>query len=82
MTKKELEDKLEELGSQMQYIEDDLKFADNIIDSAKKRIQENIDLIESNIKQEKNKEKKKLLGGLLNEFQYIYNILGAEDLPF
>lgn len=75
MTKKELEEELEVIKVDYQYLQ-------NIIDESSKRIQENIDLIEEHLKKEKNKEKKKLLGGLLNEFQYIKNILTMNDLSF
>lgn len=75
MTKKELEE-------QLKIMQDDLKYLDDHMTQASSRIQENIKLIEQTLKTEKNKEKRKLLGGLLNEFQYILNLLELNDLPF
>lgn len=75
MTKKELEE-------QLKIMQVDLKYLDDHMTKASSRIQENIKLIEGTLKTEKNKEKRKLLGGLLNEFQYILNLLELNDLPF
>lgn len=75
MTKKELEE-------QIKIMQDDLKYLDDHMTKASSRIQENIKLIEETLKTEKNKEKRKLLGGLLNEFQYILNLLELNELPF
>ena len=82
MTKKELEEKLEKVGQEYEKLDNDYKYLNESMSAAANRIQENINLIESNLKNEKNKEKKKLLGGLLNEFQYIKNLLDLNDLPF
>lgn len=82
MTKKELEEKLEQLGHEFEKLDTDYKYLNESMSAASNRIQENINLIESNLKIEKNKEKKKLLGGLLNEFQYIKNLLDLNELPF
>ena len=50
----------------------------NITDCAS-RIQDNINLIDSSLKTEKNIEKKKLLLGLRNEFLYLLKIILIKD---
>ena len=50
----------------------------NITDCAS-RIQDNINLIDSSLKTEKNIEKKKLLSGLRNEFLYLQKMLLLPD---
>lgn len=75
MTKKELEEELETLKVDYQFLE-------NVISRTGERIYENINLINLHLKKEKNKEKRKLLEGLLNEFTIIQNILNPEELAF
>lgn len=75
MTKKELEEKFEKLGQEYEELEMLYTKQDSIMDGASQRIQANIDVIQEALKTEKNNQKKKLLSGLLQEFQYIYNIL-------
>lgn len=65
MTKKELEIQNELLIGQ--------------ITDCGKRIQDNIELIDSSLKTEKNLEKKKLLLGLRNEFLYLLKIILIKD---
>lgn len=75
MTKKELEEKNEKLNAEYAELSNLFDEQEETIDQVAKRILANIELIQENIKNEKNKEKKKLLSGLLEEFQYIYNLL-------
>lgn len=75
MTKKELEEKLEKIGNEYEELEMLYTKQDSIMDNVAQRIQANIDVIQEALKTEKNNQKKKLLSGLLQEFQYIYNIL-------
>lgn len=75
MTKKELEEKFEKLGQEYEELEMLYTKQDSIMDGVSQRIQANIDVIQEAIKNEKNNQKKKLLSGLLQEFQYIYNLL-------
>lgn len=65
MTKKELEIQNELLIGQ--------------ITDCGKRIQDNIELIDSTLKTEKNIEKKKLLNGLRNEFLYLLKLILIKD---
>lgn len=75
MLKKELEEKFKNLQDDYQYLE-------NIISDSKQRVWENISYIEQALQEEKNKQKRKLLEGLKQEFQYIYNKLDLDELPF
>ena len=75
MTKKELEEELKN-------IQDDYDSLNKRLNVVSKRIEENIQLINATLKIEKNKDKTKLLEGLKNEFLYIQNILGLNELTF
>lgn len=75
MTKKELEEKFEKLGQEYEELEMLYTEQESVMDSVGQRIIANIEVIQEAIKNEKNNQKKKLLSGLLQEFQYIYNLL-------
>lgn len=75
MTKKELEE-------QFKNLEDDYAYLNSHMNEAKNRVWENISYIEQALKVEKNKKMIKLLTGLKDEFQEIYNKLSLNELPF
>ena len=75
MTKKELEEKFEKLGQEYEQLEILYTEQEANLDTVAKRILANIEIIQEALKTEKNNQKKNLLGGLLQEFQYIYNLL-------
>lgn len=75
MLKKELEESLKKIQEDYDYLE-------GTMNEAKNRIWENISYIDEALRVEKNKTKKKMLQGLRNEFQFIYNKLDLNDLPF
>lgn len=67
MTKKELEEKINSMQETIEYYE-------NLRDSIVNRIQENIQYIDENLKNEKSEAKKKLLIGLKAEFLSIKSL--------
>ena len=67
MTKSEMQEKIDSMQETIEYYE-------NLRDSIVNRIQENIQYIDENLKNEKNESKKKLLIGLKNEFLSIKNV--------
>lgn len=73
MTKKELEEKIQKL-------EDDNNYIGEINEKAVIRIEENIQYISEELKKEKNEQKKKLLLGLKNEFLFIKSLLNDETV--
>lgn len=75
MLKKELEESLKK-------IQDDYDYLQGTMNEAKNRVWENISYIDEALSQEKNKAKKKMLQGLRDEFQFIYNKLDLNELPF
>ena len=75
MLKKELEEELKK-------IQDDYDYLQGTMNEAKNRVWENISYIDEALSQEKNKAKKKMLQGLRDEFQFIYNKLDLNELPF
>ena len=64
MTKNEMQEKIDSMQETIEYYE-------NLRDSIVNRIQENIQYIDENLKNEKNESKKKLLIGLKAEFLSI-----------
>lgn len=75
MTKKELEEKCERLTAEYVELSNLFNEQESNLEAVGKRILANIEIIQETIKNEKNNQKKKLLNGLLQEFQYIYNLL-------
>lgn len=67
MTKNEMQEKINAMQETIEYYE-------NLRDSIVNRIQENIQYIDENLKNEKNEAKKKLLNGLKNEFLAIKSL--------
>ena len=72
MTKNEMQEKIDSMQETIEYYE-------NLRNSIVNRIQENIQYIDENLKNEKNESKKKLLNGLKNEFLSIKSL--ALDEP-
>ena len=75
MTKKELEEQFNQLTEDYAYL-------NSHMNEAKNRVWENISYIEQALQAEKNKKMIKLLTGLKQEFEGIYNKLDLNDLPF
>ena len=75
MLKKELEESLKK-------IQDDYDYLQGTMNEVKNRVWQNISYIDEALKVEKNKTKKKMLQGLRDEFQFIYNKLDLNELPF
>ena len=73
MTKNEMQEKIDSMQETIEYYE-------NLRDSIVNRIQENIQYIDENLKNEKNESKKKLLIGLKSEFLSIKNVLTDETV--
>ena len=67
MTKNEMQEKIDSMQETIEYYE-------NLRDSIVNRIQENIQYIDENLKNEKNESKKKLLIGLKAEFLSIKSV--------
>lgn len=82
MLKKELEEKNEKLNAEYAELNKLFDEQEKRMNEAKSRIWENISYIDEALGQEKNKAKKKMLQGLRDEFQFIYNKLDLNDLPF
>ena len=82
MLKKELEEKIEKLNAEYAELNNLFDEQEGRMTEAKNRIWENISYIDEALKVEKNKTKKKMLQGLRDEFQFIYNKLDLNDLPF
>lgn len=75
MTKKELEEKNEKLNAEYAELNNLFDEQEGRMTEAKNRIWENISYIDQALTQEKNKKMIKLLTGLKQEFQDIYNKL-------
>lgn len=75
MLKKELEEKIEKLNEEYAELNNLFDEQEKRMTEAKNRVWENISYIDEAIKVEKNKTKKKMLQGLRDEFQFIYNKL-------
>ena len=73
MTKNEMQEKIDSMQETIEYYE-------NLRDSIVNRIQENIDYINVNLKNEKNESKKKLLIGLKAEFLSIKSVVLDETV--
>ena len=73
MTKNEMQEKIDSMQETIEYYE-------NLRESIVNRIQENIQYIDENLKNEKNESKKKLLIGLKSEFLSIKNVLTDETV--
>ena len=74
MTKNEMQEKINSMQETIEYYE-------NLRDSIVNRIQENIQYIDENLKNEKNESKKKLLIGLKAEFLSIKSV-ALDDTVF
>lgn len=75
MLKKELEEKNEKLNAEYAELNNLFDEQEKRMNEAKNRIWENISYIDEALRVEKNKAKKKMLQGLRDEFQFIYNKL-------
>ena len=73
MTKNEMQEKIDSMQETIEYYE-------NLRDSIVNRIQENIQYIDENLKNEKNESKKILLIGLKTEFLAIKSVALDETI--
>lgn len=74
MTKNEMQEKIDSMKENEKILNENIVYYEKLRDSIVNRIQENIQYIDENLKNEKNESKKKLLIGLKNEFLSIKNV--------
>ena len=74
MTKNEMQEKIDSMKENEKILNENIVYYENLRDSIVNRIQENIQYIDENLKNEKNESKKKLLIGLKSEFLSIKSL--------
>lgn len=74
MTKNEMQEKIDSMKENEKILKENIEYYENLRDSIVNRIQENIQYIDENLKNEKNESKKKLLIGLKAEFLSIKSL--------
>lgn len=74
MTKNEMQEKIDSMKENEKILKENIVYYENLRDSIVNRIQENIQYIDENLKNEKSEAKKKLLIGLKSEFLSIKSL--------
>lgn len=80
MTKNEMQEKIEALQENEKILNENIVYYENLRNLVVNRIQENIQYIDENLKNEKNESKKKLLLGLKAEFLSIKSLALDETI--